>query len=126
MKSEKDTLLSVFVYGTLRPNQALFESIAHFQPEHKPAIIKGKLFMNTGGWFPVYKKDGDTDVVGDLLTFREEQIGTVMAILDRVEGVPVLYKRDTVVTNDGDNAYVYVGNSAGLGEEITSGDFLNR
>lgn len=126
MKNWSKMLLKVFVYGTLRPNQALYDSLRGFNPSHKPGRVQGTLYMSGSGWYPVYKSEGNGYVIGDVLTFTEDQISTVMDILDGVEGVPYLYERITLKTEDKEEVYIYQGNNATLAKEITSGDFLNQ
>ena len=115
----------VFVYGTLRPNQALYRAIKNTDHTHKPAMVQGDLFLNTGGWFPVFKS-GNGVVIGDILTFDEDSISNVLDTLDAVEGAPYLYERKVVTTEDGEECFIYEGNEARCGEQITSGDFIQH
>lgn len=115
----------VFVYGTLRPGEVLYGNMGDIKHEHKPGKVRGDLYLNTGGWFPVFKF-GDGEVVGDVLIIDKDDLELTLDRLDSVEGTPWLYTRETIVTADGDECYIYVGNNAQIGAKIESGDFIKH
>lgn len=111
----------VFVYGTLRRDQAMDMTLLGGEWVANDAI-HGKLY--TCGGYPALKLDPDTRdiVIGELFRIRDRK--TPMR-LDRYEGYPHLYDRVRVQTLTKRDVWVYVHNSEfDENRRIPSGDWI--
>ena len=114
----------VFVYGTLLTG----EGNAHWAKgaRRHPAWTHGTIY-DTGWGYPAFVKEGETKIVGELLTVDDEGF----ASMDRLEGYPRLYRREEIeaFTAEGGRvrAWVYIMNSIPNGAKvIEGGDWRNR
>jgi gamma-glutamylcyclotransferase (GGCT)/AIG2-like uncharacterized protein YtfP len=114
----------VFVYGTLLTG----EGNAHWAKgaRRQPAWTHGTIY-NTGFGYPAFVREGDTKIVGELLTVDDEGFRS----MDRLEGYPRLYRREEIEVYLGRGgrarAWVYIMNA--LPETATvieGGDWRNR
>jgi gamma-glutamylcyclotransferase (GGCT)/AIG2-like uncharacterized protein YtfP len=103
--------VNVFVYGTLKrgfPNHGVLEGARFIGP----AFTVGKFHMRCCGFPIVFKGQETAQVTGELYYVPSPAI---MHKLDRLEGVPQMYLRETVEVVCGDNtvdAEIYIGNDA--------------
>jgi len=90
-------MYKVFVYGTLR------------KPSAKREVNHIKGYMINCGSFPAVKlySEGDT-IEGEILLADEDTLRR----LDIIEGIPRLYTREITETIEGNQVFVYQGNSA--------------
>ena len=114
----------VFVYGTLLTG----EGNAHWAKgaRRHPAWTHGTIY-DTGWGYPAFVKEGETKIVGELLTVDDEGF----ASMDRLEGYPRLYRREEIeaftAEGGGVRAWVYIMNSIPNGAKvIEGGDWRNR
>ena len=114
----------VFVYGTLLSG----EGNAYWARDARrtPAWTRGTIY-DTGFGFPAYVREGETKIVGELLTVDIEGFRS----MDRLEGYPRLYRREEieVFTAMGSRAkaWVYIMNSLPENAKvIASGSWRNR
>ena len=114
----------VFVYGTLLSG----ERNAHWAKDARrtPAWTQGSLY-DTGCGFPAFVKEGETKIVGELLTVNDDGFQS----MDRLEGYPRLYNREQieVITSHGHRvrAWVYIMNRLpNAAKPIENGDWRNR
>ena len=114
----------VFVYGTLLTG----ERNAHWakNAKRRPATTRGTIY-DTGYGFPAFVKDGETRIVGEILTVDDEGF----ASMDRLEGYPRLYRREEIFvypsTGGRVKAWVYIMNSLPANAKIIAGgDWRNR
>ena len=113
----------VFVYGTLLTGER--NARWAMNARRHPAWTHGTIY-DTGYGYPAFVKEGETKIVGELLTVDDEGF----ASMDRLEGYPRLYRREEImVTTDSGRrkAWVYIMNR--LPEHakvIASGDWRNR
>ena len=116
----------LFVYGSLRPGMALWEAISEHVIESRPATLRGRLFWDAGGEWPVLVLDDAAGLVhGELL-----RLGPGDAVNRVIVDEELLYGYDAcwrpVTTDAGEErALVLVWNRTdGLGPEIGHGDFV--
>lgn len=114
----------VFVYGTLLSG----ERNAGWARDARRtrAWAKGTLY-DTGYGFPAFVNEGETKIIGELLTVDDAGI----ASMDRLEGYPRLYRReeiDVFLERGGRvRALVYIMNSLPkTAKLIEGGDWRNR
>lgn len=97
---KKGNYTNIFVYGSLRKGMGL-------NPVLSSSVLLGtvqtlpKYTMYDLGAFPCITKDGDSSITGDV--YRVD--GGVLSQLDVIEGVPNLYVRDEIETED-----IYIDN----------------
>lgn len=120
-------VVNVFVYGTLRPGQCLYDNIDHAVIDHiDEDEVEGVLHKSRQAFFPIASHVGDyhdnyaPNITGSVLRVREDYLH----VLDQIEGVPNLFKRVVVKTKNGYEAFMYEGTGAEKGERIYTGDFV--
>ena len=114
----------VFVYGTLLTGER--NARWAMNARRHPAWTHGTIY-DTGWGYPAFVKEGETKIVGELLTVDDEGF----ASMDRLEGYPRLYRREEIeaFTAEGGcvRAWVYIMNSLPSGAKvIEGGDWRNR
>jgi gamma-glutamylcyclotransferase (GGCT)/AIG2-like uncharacterized protein YtfP len=112
---------ALFVYGTLLPGQARWPVLEPHALSTQPATAKGRLW-DTGAGYPAARFDeaGD-DIPGMLVTIAPHRLTDVIAMLDRIEGEGVLFRRVEILTTGGPAlSYEWMGPTAGL-SPLTSG-----
>ena len=114
----------VFVYGTLLTGER--NARWAMNARRHPAWTHGTIY-DTGWGYPAFVKEGETKIVGELLTVDDEGF----ASMDRLEGYPRLYRREEIeaFTAEGGcvRAWVYIMNSLPNGAKvIEGGDWRNR
>jgi gamma-glutamylaminecyclotransferase len=117
--------MKVFVYGTLmtgQPNNYLLKNARKLSNGKT-----GKLYrMYTNGAYPMIRPDRlGYSIHGEIFEADAE----TMKALDRLEGTPTLYTRDScvVVDDSGDKqmCFVYVWSRSGVYREIASGKWTD-
>lgn len=105
----------VFVYGTLMPGEPRWPALRPYAVSWRPATAKGRLW-DTGRGYPAVRFDeGGEAVPGTVVTIAPGLSADVVAILDRIEGEGVLYRRVDVVTSAGPAmSYEWLGPTDGL------------
>ena len=105
----------LFVYGTLMPGQARWWALQAHVLSSEPAEAKGHLW-DTGAGYPAARFDlSGPPVPGVLVTVAPDLLPDVLAILDRIEGEGVLFRRVEVLTSRGPAiAYEWMGPTEGL------------
>jgi gamma-glutamylcyclotransferase (GGCT)/AIG2-like uncharacterized protein YtfP len=84
----------IFVYGTLRPgygNDWLWRGRAHAAFDGQARVLGHALV--TQGWFPYMVPATAAETVGALIVPDPDQYDYVLHRMDRLEGVPVHYRR---------------------------------
>jgi gamma-glutamylcyclotransferase (GGCT)/AIG2-like uncharacterized protein YtfP len=116
----------LFVYGSLRPDMALWGAISEHVIEAHPATLRGRLFWDAGGEWPVLVLDDAGGVVhGEVLSLRPgDAVNRVIVDEELRYGYDARWL--PVATDAGEReALVLVWNRAtGLGPEIPHGDFV--
>jgi gamma-glutamylaminecyclotransferase len=92
----------MFVYGSLKKGYGNhgFVETSHFVGE---AVTEPKFTMISYGFFPACLTDGVTEIKGEVYDVAD----SVLARMDRLEGVPDFYQRIRVATSLGE-AWMYV------------------
>ena len=113
-----DRIPAVFVYGTLMPGQPRWPLMEPFSVSHRPATARGHLW-DTGLGYPAARfGDAGADVVdvpGILVEIVPDRLPRALALLDRVEGEGVLYRRVVVATTGGPAVtYEWLGSIEGF------------
>ena len=119
--------MKIFVYGTLRKGARAFDFyLAGDDTKHVgQTTIRGDLYDM--GWYPGIINAGVPEagtVVGDVFEVTQE----TLASLDSYEGYPYLYRRDEIMTDDGQIVQTYVFNDAEVAAArplVPLGDWLN-
>lgn len=111
----------LFVYGTLRdghPNSARFGLSGNCDVTRNVRLNGFQIFDVS--WFPGIQQ-GEGHVIGDVFTVPDE----LWPALDAYEGVPSLYRRESVTIGaiEGVQVYVYNG-SVKADSVIADGDWL--
>jgi gamma-glutamylcyclotransferase (GGCT)/AIG2-like uncharacterized protein YtfP len=114
----------VFVYGTLLTGE---RNARWARDARRVAAWTNGNIYDTGYGFPAFVKDGETKIVGELLTVNDDGF----ASMDRLEGYPRLYRREQidVYTARGGRhrAWVYIMNELPkTAKLIEGGDWRNR
>ena len=97
---KKGNYTNIFVYGSLRKGMGL-------NPVLSSSVLLGtvqtlpKYTMYDLGAFPCITKDGDSSITGDVYRVDLDTLSQ----LDMIEGVPNLYVRDEIETED-----IYIDN----------------
>jgi gamma-glutamylcyclotransferase (GGCT)/AIG2-like uncharacterized protein YtfP len=117
----------LFVYGSLRPGMALWEAIRAHVIRSRPATLRGRLFWDAGGEWPVLVlgDDGAGLVRGELLSLQPgDEVNRVIVDEELLYGYDARWL--PVATDEGElDALVLVWNRPdGLGPEIAHGDFV--
>ena len=116
----------LFVYGSLRPGMALWEAISAHVLRSRPATLRGRLFWDAGGEWPVLVvDDADGLVRGELLSLQPgDEVNRVIVDEELLYGYDARWLPVTTDAGEHD-ALVLVWNRAhGLGPEIVHGDFV--
>jgi gamma-glutamylcyclotransferase (GGCT)/AIG2-like uncharacterized protein YtfP len=100
----------VFVYGSLKRAGRHHGELAGATFECEATTMTGHRLVRQGE-YPALVRGGDGVVHGEVFVVSEEQLER----LDRFEDVPRLYRRTTVLLQDGTHAQAYV-----IDEEIAS------
>ena len=113
----------VFVYGTLlrgESNSALMRK-AKYVGE---ATTKPEYELVDFGWYPAMVSGGKTSIRGEVYLVDDAQL----ADIDRLEGYPGFYTRETIQLADGAMVSVYTlsAKQAGGRPVIASGDWRER
>lgn len=106
---------AIFVYGTLLPGQSRWPVLEPHALSTQPATAKGRLW-DTGAGYPAARFDetGD-DIPGALVTIAPDEVARVLAMLDRIEGEGVLFRRVEVLTSSGPAvSYEWIGRTEAL------------
>ena len=114
----------VFVYGTLLTGER--NARWAMNARRHPAWTHGTIY-DTGWGYPAFVKEGETKIVGELLTVDDEGF----ASMDRLEGYPRLYRREEIEAFTAESgcvrAWVYIMNSLPKDAKvIEGGDWRNR
>lgn len=110
-----DTPDRLFVYGTLMPGEPLWPELAPYAVAWEPVVAEGALWDTGQGYPAVRFHPGGEPVPGILVTIDPGRRADVLALLDRIEDVGVLYRRVVVPTTGGDAfAYEWLGPTDGL------------
>jgi len=123
----------VFVYGTLRPPRPgrpagdtfFYQSVAAHVRSSVPAHLPGAILYDLGA-YPA-ARPGEGLLQGDLLTVE----AAALALMDRIEGHPDLFRRARVCVQAGDgqvDAWIYwAGEALVAGKpRIVEGDWFAR
>lgn len=87
----------IFVYGTLRRDVASPKDY-----EHGEVVGHGRIggrMYRASGWFPGVVPSDDNEVVGQLISYEDlddDEWHRLIQSMDRYEGAPTLYRRETV------------------------------
>jgi gamma-glutamylcyclotransferase (GGCT)/AIG2-like uncharacterized protein YtfP len=105
-----DTPDRLFVYGTLMPGEPLWPELAPYALSWEPVVAEGSIWDTGHGYPAVRFLPGGDQVPGILVAVGPDRRDEVLALLDHIEGVGVLYRRVVVPTTGGDAfAYEWIG-----------------
>lgn len=106
---------TVFVYGTLMPGGVRWPFLRSFAGPSRPATARGQLW-DTGRGYPAARFDPcGGEIPGVLVTIVPDRFGAALAVLDRIEGEGVLYRRVDVDTSLGPAiSYEWLGSVEGF------------
>ena len=109
------TPMRLFVYGTLLPGQPRWPVLRPYALGWRRATALGRVW-DTGSGYPAARFDGDGEPVpGVVVSVRSESGPEVLALLDRIEGEGVLFRRVEIATSQGRAvAYEWIGPTDGL------------
>lgn len=110
----------VFVYGSLRRGECNHRVLAGARMI-AAAQTSPRFRLVDLGAYPALLAGGATAVLGEVY----EVDGETLERLDRLEGHPTFYRREPMVLDNDQIAYVYVfvGNVPGRAREVPSGDW---
>jgi len=120
-------LASLFVYGTLRPGDVRWSFLSPYVADHGvDDTVNGRVY-DTGLGYPAAIFGHGGTIVGRTYPLRIDRLDEALDVLDEEEDtVAGLYRRVTVVTGRGIDAWAY---AYGTGLELTpieSGDWFRR
>jgi gamma-glutamylcyclotransferase (GGCT)/AIG2-like uncharacterized protein YtfP len=122
-KSDEPKDINVFVYGTLRTHAGNWSWALKPQVGTPDAVHGFILYDTFHGGFPVASPGRQHDyVIGE--TFKVD--AKTFEVLDNLEGYPHHYDRKSVVTENGEIAWIYFQNSPACKNKIRSGDWLKH
>ncbi len=104
-----------FVYGTLMPGEPRWPALRPYATSWGRATAMGRLW-DTGRGYPAVRFDEGAEAIpGIVVTLAPDLAADAVAILDRIEGEGVLYRRVDVVTSAGPAmSYEWLGATDGL------------
>jgi gamma-glutamylcyclotransferase (GGCT)/AIG2-like uncharacterized protein YtfP len=113
----------LFVYGTLKRGFAREDLMAGAVFEGNATTQRGYALHDLGA-YPALVSAAEGTVLGELYWVEAQHLEE----LDRYEGCPDLYRRESIVLSDGSRAEAYVMNAAGVRgcPRIDGGDFRAR
>lgn len=119
--------LHLFVYGTLRPGDVRWPLLRRFVVDEGAGdTVAGRLF-DTGLGYPAAVFGGPGTIVGRTYELRADLLATALDELDAEEDTVLgLYRRTTVVTGRGRDAWAYAYGSGLDLRPIPSGDWFRR
>lgn len=112
----------VAVYGTLRRGMFYHSEFMRDAEFVKVVSVAGyEMYKNPEDHYP-YIVTGDGEVVCEVFNVKRSQMG----LLDELEELPVLYRREKIQV-DGEDAWIYVFNSSQRPDStrIVSGDWVD-
>lgn len=125
--SDRHPIISLFVYGTLRPGDVLWSFLAPFVADDGVDDTVGGRVYDTGLGYPAAIFGEQGSVVGRTYQLRADRLDEALASLDELEGTYTgLYSRVALTTGRGIVAWAY---AYGTGLELTpieSGDWFVR
>ena len=105
----------LFVYGTLKPGEPLWPTLAPYAVAWEEVLAEGRLWDTGLGYPAVRFGAGRGAVPGVLVTVHPDRAGEAIAVLDEVEDEGHLYRRIVVTTTAGEAfAYEWLGSTDGL------------
>jgi gamma-glutamylcyclotransferase (GGCT)/AIG2-like uncharacterized protein YtfP len=129
LDSPAGTILSLFVYGTLRRGDVRWSFLEPYvHDDGVDDTVAGALF-DTGLGYPaaVFDPLATTTIIGRTYRLVEDRLDVALAVLDEEEDTVLgLYRRVAVTTGSGRDAWAY---AYGAGLELTpieSGDWFTR
>lgn len=127
---KKENYTNIFVYGSLRKGMGL-NAVLTTSKQLGTVRTLPKYTMYDLGAFPCIDKNGTTSITGDVYRVDDD----TLTQLDMIEGVPNLYYRDEIETEDiyVDNtgvlyAYYWAGNDDVFAKDfiVESGNWLEH
>jgi gamma-glutamylcyclotransferase (GGCT)/AIG2-like uncharacterized protein YtfP len=117
----------LFVYGTLRPGQQRWPFLAPYVVDDgQDTSVVGMLY-DTGHGYPAAKFGGDGVIHGRVYPLNIDRLDECLELLDKVEGaVQDLFRRVSITTSAGFEAWAYEYCDDAKFREITSGDWLTE
>lgn len=117
----------LFVYGTLRPGDVRWSFLAPFAADEGVDDAVGGALFDTGLDYPAAVFDDSGTIVGRTYRLRVELVDQALSVLDEEEDTVLgLYRRVTVTTERGVEAWAYeYGDGLAL-TPIASGDWFHR
>ena len=119
-KGNTGMINQIFVYGTLKCGESNHRLIADKYVEVRPAVTYGMLFDL--GAYPAAWLRGNRHIYGEVFQF--ENVESILQVLDKLEGVPTLYRRVCIpvldpetLDVDGTEAWAYEYNRI-LGKDL--------
>lgn len=108
---------SLFLYGTLMPGQTRWPALEPHVISVESVQAKGRLW-DTGAGYPAARFDQTgPDIPGVLVQVAPELLADVLAMLDRIEGEGVLFRRVETLTSGGPaTAYEWIGPTDGMSQ----------
>jgi gamma-glutamylcyclotransferase (GGCT)/AIG2-like uncharacterized protein YtfP len=105
----------LFVYGTLMPGQPRWPVLRPFATGWTRATARGRVWDTRSGFPAARFDDAGAAIPGFLVAIAPDRLREAVAVLDRVEGEGVLYRRVEVATSGGPAiSYEWLGSIEGL------------
>jgi gamma-glutamylcyclotransferase (GGCT)/AIG2-like uncharacterized protein YtfP len=120
-EADETGTVDVFVYGTLKQAYGNFAVVDDLFESGAAGTVSGFKLIDLGSFPAALVSDGET-IRGELLTLN--QPSTALRRLDRLEGVPTLYTRETVTValDDGTEKTAFMYVLAGVERSWSRGD----
>ncbi len=118
----------LFVYGTLRPGDVRWPLLSPFvEGEGEPDHVRGRLYDTGLGYPAAVFGGGDHLIVGHTFALSGDRRERALASLDAEEGtVAGLFRRVSVTTEGGVDAWAYAYGDGLALTPIASGDWFDR
>ncbi|MPZ73395.1 MAG: hypothetical protein GEU74_09215 [Nitriliruptorales bacterium] len=129
--SERDWVVPpLFAYGLLRPGERYWPQLQSAVRSHRPACVRGALYLHASGSYPMLDCTGDGWVQGDLFEVEDMDAVHALVFMELTAGYDARWM-DVFPPGAGDPsgsavAFCWPWGTTHRGARIASGDWQDR